>query len=87
VNQHHGDQIDLDMTALDYLCAEYKKQHVECSREVVCATSTRPFAPARLGPPCASFGGAGWLGWHARWWLMAPIGPSLACRWSRCAAI
>lgn len=35
VNQHHGDQIDLDMTALDYLAAQYKKQHAECSREVV----------------------------------------------------
>ena len=32
VNQHHGDQIDLDMTALDYLCSEYKGA---ISREVV----------------------------------------------------
>eukprot|EP01047_Picozoa_sp_COSAG01_P079288 COSAG01_NODE_14980_length_1389_cov_0.909302_3_plen_78_part_00 len=77
MNQHHGDQIDLDMTALDYLCAEYKKQHVECSREVVRATSTRcPFAPARLGPPCKRFLWRGWLaGTRARWCLMAPDGP------------
>jgi ATP-binding cassette subfamily F protein 3 len=32
VNQHHGDQIDLDMTALDYLCSQYKG---EVGREVV----------------------------------------------------
>ena len=32
VNQHHGDQIDLDMTALDYLCSQHKG---EISREIV----------------------------------------------------
>jgi ATP-binding cassette subfamily F protein 3 len=32
VNQHHGDQIDLDMTALDYLCSQYKG---EVGREIV----------------------------------------------------
>ena len=32
VNQHHGDQINLDQTALDYLCAQHKG---EISREIV----------------------------------------------------
>jgi ATP-binding cassette subfamily F protein 3 len=32
VNQHHGDQIDLDQTALDYLCSQHKG---EISREIV----------------------------------------------------
>ena len=32
VNQHHGDQINLDQTALDYLCAQHNG---EISREIV----------------------------------------------------
>ena len=32
VNQHHGDQINLDQTALDYMCAQHKG---EISREIV----------------------------------------------------
>jgi hypothetical protein len=30
------------MTALDYLCAEYKKTHDECSREVIEQVNKRP---------------------------------------------